>query len=510
MSAIDAAILSGRPRPGQATAPQLPERAAIVHRLSIMLQPSYPYYLANQPVRPNIDLVVTDKHTGDVATRVALADRAAIEAAIEHSVRATRPMRELAACERQAVLRHCVARFEERAEELATALCVEAGKPIRDSRGEVTRLVDTFRIASEEAVRIGGEVLPLDVTPRARRYTGMWKRIAVGPCAFISPFNFPLNLAAHKVAPAIAAGCPFVLKPASATPVGALLIGEVLAETALPKGAFSILPCTRADADVLVTDERFRLLSFTGSPEVGWDLKARAGRKKVVLELGGNAAVVVDEDADLADAVERIVVGAFYQSGQSCIKAQRILVHEKLYEDFRERIVAATRALKVGDPHAEDTFVGPLISVKEAERLEGWIRAAVARGARVLCGGGRTGALLEPTLLEEVPKDEKLVREEAFGPVSVLSRFTRFEDALREVNDGAYGLQAGVFTRDVHKVQQAWNELEVGGVLIGESPAWRVDHMPYGGVKASGFGREGVRFAIEDMTEIRMLVIRTP
>jgi acyl-CoA reductase-like NAD-dependent aldehyde dehydrogenase len=401
-------------------------------------------------------------------------------------------------------------RFRDRAEELAQALCIEAGKPIRDSRGEVSRLVDTFRIAAEEATRIGGEVLPMDVTPRAKAYTGIWKRVPVGACSLISPFNFPLNLAAHKIAPAIAAGCPFVLKPASATPVGALLIGEVLAETDLPPGAFSILPCPRGEADRLVTDERFRLLSFTGSPEVGWDLKARAGKKKVVLELGGNAGVIVDEGADLEDAVSRLVVGAFYQSGQSCIKAQRILVHESIYADLRERLVAATRALVLGDPRDEATFLGPLISVGDAERLEGWIRSAVARGARVLCGGGRSGAMLEATLLEDVPKNEAIVCREAFGPVSVLSSFREFDAALDEINDTAFGLQAGVFTRDLYKAQRAWDRLEVGAVLVGEVPSWRVDHMPYGGVKDSGFGREGLRFAIEDMTEIRLLVIRTP
>jgi acyl-CoA reductase-like NAD-dependent aldehyde dehydrogenase len=338
----------------------------------------------------------------------------------------------------------------------------------------------------------------------------MWKRVPVGACSLISPFNFPLNLAAHKIAPAIAAGCPFVLKPASATPVGALLIGEVLAETDLPPGAFSILPCPRAAADRLVTDGRFRLLSFTGSPEVGWDLKARAGKKKVVLELGGNAGVIVDADADLEDAVSRLVVGAFYQSGQSCIKAQRILVHESIYADLRERLVAATRALVLGDPRDEATFLGPLISVADAERLEGWIRSAVARGARLLCGGGRSGAMLEATLLENVPKDEAIVCREAFGPVSVLSSFREFDAAVDEVNDTAFGLQAGVFTRDLYKAQRAWDRLEVGAVLIGEVPSWRVDHMPYGGVKDSGFGREGLRFAIEEMTEIRLLVIRTP
>ena len=475
-----------------------------------MLQPSYPFYLANHARRPNQDLVVTDKFSGEIAARVALAADDAIDEAIGRAVEATEPMRALAGYERQAILAHCVRRFEERSEELALALCIEAGKPMRDSRGEVRRLVDTFRIASEESTRIHGEVLPLDISPRARGYAGLWKRVPIGPCSFISPFNFPLNLAAHKIAPAIAAGCPFVLKPASATPIGALLIGEVLAETDLPEGAFSILPCPRAGADRFTTDERFRLLSFTGSPEVGWDLKARAGKKKVVLELGGNAAVIVDADADIEDAVKRIVVGAFYQSGQSCIKAQRILVHEAIYEDLRARLVEATRALVAGDPKREDTFIGPLITVKDAERLENWISSAVRRGARLLCGGKRQGAVLEATLLENVPRDEPLVCKEAFGPVSVLASFHDFEAALREVNDSEFGLQAGVFTRDLYKAQRAWDRLEVGGVIVGDVPTWRVDHMPYGGVKDSGFGREGVRFAMEDMTEIRLLVIRTP
>jgi acyl-CoA reductase-like NAD-dependent aldehyde dehydrogenase len=408
------------------------------------------------------------------------------------------------------VLQHCVRRFEERREELAEALCIEAGKPIRDSRGEVTRLVDTFRVAAEESVRILGEVMPLDISERARDYTGMWKRVPIGACSFISPFNFPLNLAAHKVAPAIAAGCPFVLKPASLTPVGALIIGEVLAETDLPYGAFSILPARRDGADLFTTDPRLRLLSFTGSPAVGWDLKARAGKKKVVLELGGNAAVIVDVDADLVDAVQRIVFGAFYQSGQSCIGVQRILVHEDIYDALREQLVAATRALVMGNPKDEQTFIGPMISEKEAERLHGWIEDARASGARVLCGGGRKGAMLEATLLEDVPPQCDVVRQEAFGPVAVLAKFSDFDAALDEVNDSAFGLQAGIFTRDLYKAQRAWDRLEVGGVVIGDVPSWRVDHMPYGGVKDSGLGREGIRFAIEDMTEIRLLVVRTP
>ncbi|MCL4129618.1 UNVERIFIED_CONTAM: hypothetical protein GTU68_061545 [Idotea baltica] len=350
----------------------------------------------------------------------------------------------------------------------------------------------------------------LEISPRARGYQGMFRRVPIGPCSFISPFNFPLNLAAHKVAPAIAVGCPFVLKPASRTPIGALIIGEVLAETDLPKGSFSILPCRRDGADLFTTDDRLKLLSFTGSPGVGWKLKANSGKKKVVLELGGNAACIVDEDADLDDAIDRLIVGSFYQSGQSCIGVQRILIHRSIYDEVKKRLVAATRDLVAGDPKDDDTFIGPMISISEAERLDDWIQSATSAGATVLCGGNREGAMLEATLLENVPKEQPLCAEEAFGPVAVLSPFDSFDEALNEVNDSVFGLQAGIFTRDLYKMQKAWNRLEVGGVIIGDVPSWRVDNMPYGGVKDSGLGREGIRFAMEDMMEIRNLVIRTP
>ncbi|MAG31242.1 MAG: aldehyde dehydrogenase [Deltaproteobacteria bacterium] len=474
------------------------------------LAASYPYYVGNRPEAPNQDLEVRDKWSGEVATRVALADDATIDRAVGLAVDAAEPMAALGAYERQAVLDHCVARFQERFDELAMALCIEAGKPIKDARGEVSRLIDTFRIASEESVRIGGEVMPLDISARARGYVGMWKRVPIGPCSFISPFNFPLNLAAHKVAPALAVGCPFVLKPASLTPIGALVIGEVLAETDLPAGAFSILPCSRDGAARFTEDDRLKLLSFTGSPGVGWDLKAKAGKKPVVLELGGNAAVIVDEDADLDDAVERIVFGAFYQSGQSCIGVQRIIVHASIYDAFKVKLVDKTSALRMGNPKDESTFIGPMISEKEATRLHGWVTSAVAAGATLLCGGGREGAMLEATLLEGVARDEDVVCQEAFGPVAILSEFDDFDAALDEVNDSVFGLQAGIFTRDLYKAQAAWQRLHVGGVVIGDVPSWRVDHMPYGGVKDSGLGREGVKFAIEDMTELRLMVIRTP
>lgn len=469
----------------------------------------WPYYLANEPVFSTEKLDVFDKYSGERMARVGLADAAAIEAAIAAASDAAEAMREMPSYRRQAILAHCASRFQERFDELADALCGEAGKPIKDARGEVTRLIDTFRYAAEESVRLGGEILDMEISARATGYQGFVRRVPIGPCSFISPFNFPLNLAAHKIAPALAVGCPFVLKPASRTPLGALIIGEVLAETELPKGAFSILPCPRSGAEQFTTDERLKLLSFTGSPDVGWALKAKAGKKKVILELGGNAACVVDQDTDLDDAVSRIVIGAFYQSGQSCIGVQRVLVHQRIYDEFKSKLVAAAGELKSGDPRDPETFVGPMISEKEACRVERWVNEAVQEGATLLCGGKRQGALYEATLLEGVSRSCSLYAEEAFGPVACLGSFSDFDEALSEVNDSKYGLQAGVFTRDIYKAMRAWRKLEVGGVVVGDIPSWRVDHMPYGGVKDSGLGREGIRSSMEDMTEPRLMVLRT-
>jgi len=477
---------------------------------NVMLAERYPYYLANRARQPNADLAVTDKYSGEVVSRVALADAGAVEEAIAAAVRAAGPMRKLAPYARQEVLEHCVRRFHERAEELAFVLCVEAGKPLRDARGEVTRLIETFKAAAEEAVRGGGDVLNLEVSKRTVGYRGFTQRVPVGPVSFITPFNFPLNLVAHKVAPAIAAGCPFVLKPSDRTPVSALLMAEVLAETDLPEGAFSVLPTRLEDVGPFIEDDRLKLLSFTGSEKVGWDLKARAGRKKVVLELGGNAACVVDRDQGerLDFVADRVAHGAFFQAGQSCISVQRVLVHEELYGALRERLVTRARALRAGNPREESTTLGPMIDEPAARRLEGWVQQAVNRGARVLAGGGRRGALLEALVLEGVPTDEPLCAEEAFGPVVLLQPFRDFDDALREVNSGRYGLQAGIFTQDLTRAMRTWDELEVGGVVVGDVPSFRVDTMPYGGVKGSGLGREGVKYAIEDMTELRLLVLR--
>lgn len=476
-----------------------------------MLQKSYPYYLANRPVAANVDLDVTDKFTGKRATRVALADAAAVRKAIVAAHTARGAMAAFPPDARREVLEHCVRRFTERAEELALALCIEAGKPIRDARGEVTRLIDTFRIAAGEATRIGGEVIELQISERTRGYHGMTKRVPVGVCSFITPFNFPLNLVAHKIAPAIAAGCPFVLKPAAKTPIGALIIAGILAETALPKGAFSVMPCSNEDAAQLVEDELIALLSFTGGL-VGWDLKARAGRKRVTLELGGNAACIVDADpgVDLDHVVERLVFGAYYQSGQSCVSVQAIHAHVDIHDRLRRKLKAAVAKLRMGNPRDEKNFIGPMIDEAAAKRIERWIADARKGGARRLAGGDREGNMFPATLMENVPHSSELYRREAFGPVAMIEPFDNFDDVLATVNAGDFGLQTGVFTGSLSHAMQAWDQLEVGSVIVGDVPSFRVDNMPYGGVKQSGLGREGVRYAIEDMTELRLLVIRSP
>lgn len=474
-----------------------------------MLKPSYPLYLANAAVAANTDLEVLDKYSGEVATRVAMADAAIIEQAIAAAVDAAPEMAAFPPYKRQAVLEHCVKRFRERAEELALALCIEAGKPIKDARGEVARLIDTFRIAAEESVRIEGQTQNLEISERTRGYRGVYKRVPIGVCSLITPFNFPLNLVAHKVAPAIAAGCPFVLKPAGKTPVGALIIGEILAETDLPKGAFSIFCCSNEDAAPLIEDDRIKLLSFTGGL-IGWEFKARAGRKKVTLELGGNAACIVDADqaGNLDAVVERLVFGAYYQSGQSCISVQRILAHADIYDDLRDRLVKKIGGLVMGDPKQEATFIGPMIDEPAAKKIEGWVGKAQLAGARLLIGGKRDGNMLQAALLEDVPRDCELQRQEAFAPVALLERFEDFDEAIAAVNDSDFGLQAGVFSNNLAHTMRAWDRLEVGGVIVGDVPSFRVDNMPYGGVKDSGLGREGVKFAIEDMSELRLLVIK--
>jgi glyceraldehyde-3-phosphate dehydrogenase (NADP+) len=410
---------------------------------------------------------------------------------------------------RRRVLRGIADGIRAQREDLARTIALEAGKPIAQARVEVDRGVVTFDLAAEEATRLGGEVLPIDLEPRAEGYVATVHRVPLGLVAGISPFNFPLNLVAHKAAPALAAGNALVLKPARKTPLTALRLARLALEAGAPAGAFNVVNCDRETGDRLVTDGRFRMLTFTGSAAVGWPMKARAGKKKVVLELGGNAAVIVESDADLDWTVERCVAGGFSYAGQSCISVQRIYVQEKVYDPFVERLLARVARLRIGDPLDEATEVGPVIDEENARRVVSWIDEARVRGARVLAGGGRKGTLVEPAVVEEPPRDAAITCEEAFGPVVTLHRYRAFEDALAAVNDSVYGLQAGLFTHDLRKVHRAFEAIEVGALVVGEVPTFRVDNYPYGGVKDSGFGREGVRYAIEEMTEPRVLVVNT-
>jgi len=471
-----------------------------------------PFFVGGRPQTSPTTHPVTDPYSGKEVASFCVPGVEAVERAIEAAVAAASLCREWPAYKRRDALLHVTKRLRERQDEVAKIISVETGKPIADARSEVCRAADTFRTAAEESTRLRGEYLPLDDSPRSENFEAIVKRVPVGPCSFITPFNFPLNLAAHKAAPAIACGCPFVLKPDPRTPLSSLLLGELLLEAGLPAGSWSILPVVDDDArDLFVTDQRFRLISFTGSGPVGWDIKARAGRKKVLLELGGNAACLIDAPigrSDLERISERLCYGAFALAGQSCISVQRVMIHQAVYEPVVAALIAKTRGLKAGSPRDESTTIGPMISPEAAARVEQWIAEAVRDGANVLTGGKRTGSFVEPTVIERVPAHSKLLTEEVFGPVVTVEPFESFDDALDLVNTSRYGLQAGIFTASMSHAFRAWNVLEVGAVIINDVPTTRVDSMPYGGVKESGLGREGVRSAIEEMTEPRALVLR--
>ena len=450
---------------------------------------------------------IRSPYDGTLVARVAQGRKEHAEAAIAAAVKAFGTTRRLPAFERQRVLRQIAAFMIERKEEFARTLAQEAGKPIKAARTEIERSIFTFTVAAEESTRIHGEYLPLDWQEFTAGRWGIVRRFPIGPIAGITPFNFPLNLVAHKVAPAIAAGCPIVLKPAPQTPLCSLLLAECVQQAGWPDGGLSVLPLSNEDAGLLVTDERIKLISFTGSVPVGWDIKRRAGKKKVVLELGGNAAVLVHSDADVAYAAERCVVGGFAYAGQTCISVQRILVEQSVYGKFTDLLIEAVKQLKTGDPMDESTDVGPLIRESDAIRTTAWIDEAVRAGARLLCGGRRTHNVVEPTILTGTKPDMKVNCQEVFGPVVTVEPYQNFDQALRQVNSSIYGMQAGVFTRDAKLLFQAYEELEVGGVIAGDVPSFRIDHMPYGGVKDSGLGREGLRYAIEEMTEPKLLVM---
>ena len=454
------------------------------------------------------DLVeVRSPYDGSVIARVAQGRREHAEAAIHAAVKAFGTTRRLPAFERQRVLRQISAFMVERKEEFARTLSQEAGKPIKAARTEVDRAIFTFNVAAEESTRIYGEYLPLDWQEFTAGRWGIVRRFPIGPVAGITPFNFPINLVAHKVAPAIAAGCPMVLKPAPETPLCSLLLAECVQQAGWPDGGLNVVPLSNEDAGLLVTDERIKLISFTGSVPVGWDIKRRAGKKKVVLELGGNAAVIVHSDADLEYAAERCVTGGFAYAGQTCISVQRILVEHSVYGKFADLLVEGVKQLKTGDPLNESTDVGPLIRESDAIRTVTWIEEAVRGGARLLCGGHRHNLVVEPTVLTGTKPDMKVNYQEVFGPVVTVEPYKDFDHALRQANNSAYGMQAGIFTRDAKLLFQAYEELEVGGVIAGDVPSFRIDHMPYGGVKDSGQGREGLRYAIEEMTEPKLLVM---
>jgi acyl-CoA reductase-like NAD-dependent aldehyde dehydrogenase len=427
--------------------------------------------------------------------------------AIQAAVRAFEVTRKLPSYERQRVLRAVAQGITDRREDFARTIALEAGKPIRTARAEVERAIFTFNIAAEESTRIYGQWLPLDLQAFAAGRWALVRRFPLGPIAAITPFNFPLNLVAHKWAPALAAGCTIVHKPASQTPLSSLLLAELVEQAGWPSGALNVLPLSSHDAEHLVADERLKMLTFTGSAVVGWDLKKKAGKKRVTLELGGNAGVIIHDDADLDYAAERCATGGFSYAGQSCISVQRIFVHATVMEDFLAAFLPRVQKLKVGDPLEEATDVGSLISEADARRAEEWIYEATAAGARLLCGGKRNGSLLEPTVLTGTRPQQRVNCDEIFAPVVTVESYDDFGEAVRRVNDSRYGLQAGVFTRDTALLFRAYEELEVGGVIAGDAPTFRIDHMPYGGVKDSGLGREGLRYAIEEMTEQKILVV---
>ena len=471
----------------------------------------HPVFLAGRWVEsPDILTIVNPANAAEPAGATYNATPEQYEEAVEAAVAAFEVTRKLPAYERGRILREISAGIKARREELGRLIALEAGKPIRDALVEVDRAVLTFRLGAEEAERMTGELIPLDLLPSSRDRVGITRRFPIGPIAAISPFNFPLNLAAHKLAPAIATGNPIVLKPPSKDPLTMLTVAEIIEAAGVPAGMVSILPMTRELGDRMVADERFKLLTFTGSPSVGWRMKERAGKKKVVLELGGNAAVIVDASADLEWAVKRTLIGAFAYSGQVCISVQRMFIHESIWDAFMERFLEGVKALKQGDPLDPTTDIGPMVDEHQASRTQRWVDEAVAMGGTVLAGGQANGTFFPPTVLTDVPVSAQVCSNEAFAPLVVAFRFATLDEAITRVNDSMFGLQTGVFTNDLAGAWRAFGELEVGGVIVNDIPTYRIDHMPYGGVKDSGLGREGLRWAMEDMTEIKIMVLAQP
>ena len=468
---------------------------------------SYPFLLAGELRNAADAWEIRSPFSGELIGRAALASRADVTAAIDAAVAAAPETAALPSHARATVLDHIAAQVAERKEELARLLAEEAGKPVGAARIELDRTIFVFRQGSEEAKRIAGEVMPMDLMPHGEKRWGLTRRFPLAPISAITPFNFPLLLAAHKLSPAIACGATMVLKPPPQDPLSTMLLAEIVKDAGYPAGAISIVPCTNDDAAPLLQDPRVRMVSFTGSAKVGWMIRQLAPMKRVALELGGNAAVLIEPDADLDRAVKRCVYGGYTYSGQSCISTQRILVHERVYDSFVERYVAEVAALRTGDPLDDATDVGPMIDEANAVRAESWIQEAVRGGARLAVGGARKGAILEPAVLLDTTSEMKVNCDELFAPATTVRRYGDFDAALATVNDSPYGLQAGLFTNDIRRIMRAFEVLEVGGLIVNDVSGYRVDHMPYGGVKQSGAGREGVRWAIEEMTEVRLLVL---
>jgi acyl-CoA reductase-like NAD-dependent aldehyde dehydrogenase len=470
----------------------------------------FPMFLAGKCSTPNQDLLIRDKYTNQIIATAPLATEDHFEKAIQAGCAAAKVMQRLTGAGRKRVLTQCVERLQKNRQLFVQTLVQEAGKPIAFADLEVDRCIETFSLAAEETTRLEGQVIPLDGTARGAGYTGMTRLFPIGLCSFITPFNFPLNLVAHKVAPAIAAGCPFILKPASWTPMCALMLGDILLECGLPEEAFSILPATRSASSSLIVDDRIEFLSFTGSDSVGWQMKRDCGRKRICLELGGNANCIVDEGYEWQSIIPKIISAAFGQSGQSCISLQRLLIHRSIYDAMLDKLIAAAVEVRYGDPTDPSTVVGPMIDVAEADRVLDWVEKSKTAGARELLASRKLEgtSVITPGLLDRVPEDQSLCCDEVFGPVLITEPFEEFDEALDKVNRSKFGLQTGVFTDSIKHAWQAWEQLKVGGVIVGDTPNTRFDSMPYGGVKASGMGREGVRYAINDMTNERLLVLR--
>jgi glyceraldehyde-3-phosphate dehydrogenase (NADP+) len=477
-------------------------------KMEVHMNAIYPFIIGGKPKESSQTLDVVNPFNDQVVTKVCLASPGDVEEALAIAQKAAPLSAAMPSYRKADILQRVADLIGERRDELAKIITLENGKPIQESRNEADRASTTFRIASEEALRIGGEFIPLDRNKASEGRWGITRRFPCGPVFGITPFNFPLNLVSHKIAPALASGNPIILKPASKTPVSSLLLAGIIMEAGLPEGCLSVLPCSGATAEAAVADPRIRVLSFTGSATVGWRLKKLAFDKRVLLELGGNAGVLIDRDADLEFAVARCLAGAFSYAGQVCISVQRIYVDNRVRDAFLKAFIPKVKALAMGDPLDEAVKIGPMIDEDNRARVAAWVEEAKAAGATIAAGGKRKGNFYEPTVVLDATPKMKLSCMEVFAPVVTVTGIDTFEEGLAAINDSVYGLQAGVFTNSLSNAFLAFERLEVGGVIINDVPAYRVDHMPYGGVKQSGFGREGVRYAIEEMTEIRLMALK--